>query len=121
MLGRVQLIQSVTPIEVKDENLQDIPSSKYTNKQIPHHEKENSFGPKIRLGNLSEDQKTTVMNMLQQESQLFAANSSDIGVASGLEMEINLDDKRPVQKNYVAVPRPLYGEVKAYIEDLLSQ
>ena len=26
-----------------------------------------------------------------------------------------------VQKNYVAVPKPLYPEVKAYIEDLLNR
>ena len=58
------------------------------------------------------------MNMLQEESESFAANSSDIVIASGLEMEINLDDKRQVEKNYVAVPRPSYGKVKAYIEDL---
>ena len=36
-------------------------------------------------------------------------------------MNINLTDNIPVQKNYVAVPRPLYPEVKAYIEDLLNK
>lgn len=36
-------------------------------------------------------------------------------------MEINLSDHRPVQKKYTSVPRPLYPEVKQYIEDLLNQ
>ena len=36
-------------------------------------------------------------------------------------MDIKLKDRTPVQKNYVAVPRPLYPEVKAYIEDLLNK
>ena len=30
-------------------------------------------------------------------------------------------DPTPVQKNYMAVPRPLYPEVKSYIEDLLNR
>ena len=36
-------------------------------------------------------------------------------------MEINLKDNIPVQKSYQSIPRPLYSEVKAYIEDLLNQ
>ena len=39
----------------------------------------------------------------------------------GLQLDINLTDKRPVQKNYVSVPHPLYGEIKHYIEDLLNR
>ena len=37
-----------------------------------------------------------------------------------LELNLDLEDQTPVQKNYVAVPKPLYPEVKAYIEDLLN-
>ena len=36
-------------------------------------------------------------------------------------MEIPLKDNEPVQKKYTSVPRPLYPEVKQYIEDLLNQ
>ena len=36
-------------------------------------------------------------------------------------MDIPLNDKTPVQKNYVAVPRPLYPEVISYVEDLLNR
>ena len=36
-------------------------------------------------------------------------------------MEINLEDNIPAQKSYQSIPRPLYSEVKAYIEDLLNQ
>ena len=32
-----------------------------------------------------------------------------------------LNDKTPVQKNYVVVPRPLYPEVTSYVEDLLNR
>ena len=36
-------------------------------------------------------------------------------------MNINLTDNVPVQKTYTAVPRPLYPEVKQYVEDLLNR
>ena len=38
-----------------------------------------------------------------------------------LKLEINLEHKTPVQKNYITVPHPLYPEVKSYIEDLLNR
>ena len=38
-----------------------------------------------------------------------------------LELELDLVDHTAVQKNYVAVPKPLYPKVKAYIEDLLNK
>jgi hypothetical protein len=36
-------------------------------------------------------------------------------------MKINLTDNIPVQKNYNSIPKPLYPEVKQYIEDLLNR
>ena len=36
-------------------------------------------------------------------------------------MPITLHDQAPVQKTYNAVPKPLYPEVKGYIEDLLNK
>jgi len=36
-------------------------------------------------------------------------------------MKITLEDQNPVQKRYNSIPKPLYPEVKAYIEDLLNR
>ena len=36
-------------------------------------------------------------------------------------MDIKLQESTTVQKNYIAVPRPRYPEVKAYIKDLLNK
>ena len=36
-------------------------------------------------------------------------------------MVIKLKDDTPVQKRYKSIPKPLYPEVKAYIEDLLNR
>ena len=59
--------------------------------------------------------------MLIDKQDSFAKNNDDIGMIPDLKLEINLENKTPVQKNYVAVPRPLYPEVKRYIEDLLNR
>ena len=77
--------------------------------------------PKITLDGLSKEQKDIAEKMLVEESLSFSENDSDIGQAKGLEPDINLNDRNPVKKNYIAVPRTLYGEVKAYIEDLLNK
>ena len=61
------------------------------------------------------------MKLLSEESESFSKDDGDIGSVPDLKLGINLTDNVPVQKNYVAVPRPLYPEVKAYIEDLLNQ
>ncbi|CAB4023693.1 Hypothetical predicted protein [Paramuricea clavata] len=58
--------------------------------------------------------------MLKDECHSFAGNDEDIGYIKDLELEINLTTNEPVQKNYVSVARPLYPEVKQYIEDLLN-
>lgn len=36
-------------------------------------------------------------------------------------MSINLKDDIPVQRSCAAVPKPLYKEVKDYIQDLLAK
>ena len=35
-------------------------------------------------------------------------------------MNVNLTDSIPGQKSYTSIPRPLYPEVKHYVEDLLN-
>ena len=45
----------------------------------------------------------------------------DVGCAEELQMKINLSDDSPVEKNYVGVPKTLYPELKAYVEDLLNR
>ena len=77
--------------------------------------------PDVDLGDLSEDQKMVVINMSREEADSFSKNDDDIGCAEGLQLNINLSDSHPVQKNYTAIPKPLYQEVKQYVEDLLNR
>ena len=48
-------------------------------------------------------------------------SDDDVGCVPELEMDIGLTSDQPVQKNYISIPRPLYPEVKGYIEDLLNR
>ena len=85
---------------------------------IPSHVKQ------INLDGLTESQKIqkrSALKLLCEEQNSFSKNDDDIGIVPDLQLNINLTDNIPVQKNYVAVPRPLYPEVKAYIEDLLNK
>ena len=42
------------------------------------------------------------------------------GCVESLELEIQLKDNEPVRKNYISMSKPLYGEVKEYLEDLIN-
>ena len=134
LLGRLQLVQSVTPVEVKvkepasnaqpkggqvsganepDDTLIEEPVGIPT--EIPSQIKD------IDLEGLTPAQKETALKLLTEEADSFAKDDNEIGCIPDLQLDLDLEDQTPVQKNYVAVPKPLYGEVKAYIEDLLNR
>ena len=124
VLGRIQLVQSVTPVDVKLKEKVASPEPTINanvrsevgfDKNIPNHVKQ------INLDGLTETQKQSALNLLCEEQNSFSKDDDDIGTVPNLKLNINLTDNIPVQKNYVAVPRPLYPEVKAYIEDLLNK
>jgi hypothetical protein len=62
-----------------------------------------------------------VLRLLAQEADAFSQNDDDIGCIPDLKVTIKLNDETPVQNNYTAVPRPLYPEVKSYVEELLNK
>ena len=76
---------------------------------------------KIDLDHLSVSQRKKVEKLLMKEKKVFLKDSSDIGEIKGLEMKINLKDSERVRKSYTSIPKPLYREVKEYLEDLLAR
>ena len=74
--------------------------------------------PDVDLTELTEEQQVIVRKMLYEERDSFSKSDEEIGCITSVEMKINLSDETPVQQNYNSVPRPLYPEIKAYIEDL---
>ena len=61
------------------------------------------------------------LKLFMEETGSFAKDDNDVGYIPDLELDLDLEDQTPVQKNYAAVPKPLYPEVKAYIEDSLNR
>ena len=132
VLESLQLIKSITPVEVKlaeksskeKERTVTATQSQVNAMVKGTRERDNTnddqFLPEVDLSGLTERQRQVVANMLKEECHSFARNDEDIGYIKDLELEINLTTNEPVQKNYVSVPRPLYPEVKQYIEDLLN-
>jgi len=120
-LGRVHMVKSVLPIP-------NPPDQKYTQgEEKPYfratsqqgHEQD-EWEPPVDLSQLEENKQLIVCKMLRQEAGAFA-RSNDVGCVENLEPEIQLKDNQPVQKNYISIPEPLYGEVKEYLEDLINR
>ena len=65
-------------------------------------------------------QKEMALKLFTKEAYAFPRDDNDIGIGyiPDLELDLDLENRTPVQKNYVAVPKPLYPE--AYIEDFVK-
>ena len=123
-LGRIQLVQSVTPLDVKlkqDVSYPEVDRNDRVKNETVSNEDVPDYIKQIKLDDLTDIQKQSALKLLCEERDSFSKNDDDIGNVPNLKLHLNLTDNIPVQKNYVAVPRPLYPEVKAYIEDLLNR
>lgn len=78
-----------------------------------------SWLPPVDLSHLSPDQQKSVEKVLREECEAFSRSSTDIGCIPSLQMEIRLKDDTPVQRAYASIPKPLYREVKEYIQELI--
>lgn len=76
--------------------------------------------PPVDLSHLEEDEQNIVKDMLYEESDVFAKDDSDIGCIPNLQLKIHVRDETPVQASYNSVPKPLYKEVKDYVQNLLD-
>lgn len=77
--------------------------------------------PPVDTSHLNEEQQEIVSKMLYEESSAFARDANDIGCIPSLQMSLNLKYDIPVQRAYSFVPKPLFVEVKEYIQDLLAK
>ena len=119
VLGRLQLIQSVIPGDLKP-SVMGV-EGKATDESQPKTRSSQAWDPQVDLLHLTEEQQQTARKMLREECQAFGKDKNDTGCAPDLKMQIRLHDEQPVQRTYSSIPRPLYREVKEYIQDLLSR
>ena len=117
VLGRLQLVRSVAPVEVSFKDPETLPTGETECK----HKNSGNRLPDVDLSGLTSEQQEQAKQLLRDEMDAFAMDDDDIGCISELQMDITLTSEQPVQKNYLSIPRPLYPEVKCYIEDLLNR
>uniref|UniRef100_A0A674MFQ5 Gypsy retrotransposon integrase-like protein 1 n=1 Tax=Takifugu rubripes TaxID=31033 RepID=A0A674MFQ5_TAKRU len=77
--------------------------------------------PPVDVSHLERHEQNIVRDMLYEESDVFAKDDCDIGCIPNLQLKIHLKDDTPVQTSYNSVPKPLYREVKDYVQNLLDQ
>ena len=76
--------------------------------------------PEIDLSHLTEEQRKLAQELLEEEKDVFCCGKTDHGDAPDLVMEINLTDNIPVVVPHRHIPRPLYDEVKNFVNDLIA-
>ena len=130
VLGRLEPVKSVVPVDIKLNNTPVIESNVIESdiQQRPvtlSEEKMQNISPdflkQFDLDSLDCEQRKLAENMLLSNAESFSSSENDIGCAEELQLPINLSDPKPVQKTYTAIPKPLYAEVKQYLEDLLNK
>ena len=75
--------------------------------------------PNVDLSHLSDEQRAIAEEMLREECEVFCQNKDDQGDVPEMQMEIKLTDEEPVVVAHRQIPRPLYDEVKNFINDLV--
>ena len=107
VLGRLQLVRSVTPVEVRFKD----PETLTPEKELPCKEHklteqiENNLSwlPEVDLSGLTGEQQEQAKQLLE-EADVFAMNDDDVGCISELEMDIKMTSDQPVQKSYLSIP-----------------
>ena len=74
----------------------------------------------IDLSHLDEVQRQKARKLLLEEADSFSRDDDDIGCVKDLVLDLQLKDDTSVQRNYVSFLKPLYPEVKSYIQELLN-
>ena len=106
-LGRIQLVQSVTPLDVKlkqDVSYPEVDRNDRVKNETVSNEDVPDYIKQINLDDLTDIQKQSALKLLCEERDSFSKNDDDIGNVPNLKLHLNLTDNIPVQKNYVAVP-----------------
>ena len=74
----------------------------------------------LELKNLSDSERKEVIELLDEESDVFSRTKNDIGHIKDLKLDIRLTDEVPFGEAYRKIPGNLYKEVKNHVNDLLA-
>ena len=127
-LGTLELVKSVTPLEVTYREAKEDPMKVHTvSVNSENYTKKASLISgnldlsKFDLSSLTPTQRSSATPILIEEAETFSNCENDIGSIDDLKLNLTPDDPKPVQKSYNSIPRPLFPEVKQHIKDLLNK
>ncbi|KAL6491090.1 hypothetical protein MHYP_G00014350 [Metynnis hypsauchen] len=126
ILGLVEEVCAVLPAQVQQPS--EPQSTQVSTVQLNHTSMNHTnspldqrWHPPVDLSHLETEEQVVVRRMLYEESDVFSRDDGDIGCVPSLKLKIHLKDDIPVQKSYNAIPKPLYNEVKVYVQTLLER
>ena len=124
-LGTLEIVRSVITLghtSLMKEGEEETFTAEVSSAQERSPERE-EWEPEVDLScsGLTAEQEEKVRELLREECDAFSRNDQDVGCAPDLQMKIELTDKQPVHSSYNACPRPLYQEVKDYLQDLIGK
>ena len=119
-LGRLHQVRNILPGH-PDTLTGNINTLDTTISAVAANEGEDPDQYKCDVSHLPPEQKTIAEALLKQEAHVFSKGEQDMGCIPELQMKIRLTDNIPVQKTYQSIPRPLYQEVRAYLQDLVER
>ena len=74
----------------------------------------------LSFDNLTEVQREEVLDVLEEEGDVFSRTKNDIGHIPDFKLEIKVTDDKPFGEAYRKIPGTLYNEVKAHVSDMLA-
>ena len=118
ILGSVESVSAVVPLGSGDE-------SKHASDVVDVNQVEVKVSApaadvKIDLSHLPEDQRVVAQQLLDEERDVFCTGKEDHGNCPDFVMDLHLTDNVPVVVPHRQIPRPLYDEVKNFLNDLIA-
>lgn len=114
IIGSVQPIQTIYPASVCEQS-HPAPSTIVSSVDVEENR------PSSDDWDPPEPEKEVVQLMLREESASLYKSENDIGCIEKLQLSISLKDTEPVARSDLSVTRPLYREMKDYLDDLMTQ
>ena len=122
VLGSVEMVSSVVPVGPRPKvevNAVDVDADRVP---VVGESEESLADPlsQLDLSHLPQKEQDYVRDALKEVAGVFQKDQNDIGEIPELQMEIPLTDNNPVCVPHRSIPRPLYDEVKGYVNDLVA-
>ena len=118
-LGTVEAVSAVIPVMPKDKKKRKKVAEVSEVKNADVGSEGEKWLPAVDLSHLTDEQREMAEEVLREECEVFCKDKDDHGDVPDLQMEIRLTDTEPVVVAHRQIPRPLYEEVKNFINDLV--